>query len=90
MRVWGRGSISQHRQQAEKKTTYRLSSISLMGTVAALCLRFRLDGGETREDINRSEVVAANILLLIIPLLKGDFLQRAMNAGVENSESPPR
>lgn len=38
-----------------------------------LCVRFRLDGEETREDINRSEVVAANILVLIIRLLKGGF-----------------
>lgn len=55
-----------------------------------LCARFCLDGEETREDINRSEVVAANILVLIIRLLKERLLQLPMNAGVENSDSLPR
>lgn len=54
-------------------TTQQRAVGSLLATLAMLCVRFRLDGEETREDINRSEVVAANILVLIIRLLKGGF-----------------
>lgn len=75
-----RGLISQRCSQTEMKNTNQPSSTawqraigSPTATLVMLCMRFRLDGVETREDINRSEVVAANILLLIIRLLKGGF-----------------